>query len=196
MDVLLLAVPTAAADETLAFDGVLVRDAAALEAALSCLVGDFAGDCIHVMLAKFQRIGCGTYAYPRKTGRTRLGDRAWAGSIQALPLCQRNISAGSGLYCRRVEAAWASRFANNGLGTGRLCNNCCHHGFDKHAIVHGAIEVSDALHAAIVFARLFVELDTNPLANLKVGWARKPDRGFAAIIELDDLPRLKVRHYE
>lgn len=38
----------APADATLAFDGVPVREAAALDAALKGFVGDFVGDCVNV----------------------------------------------------------------------------------------------------------------------------------------------------
>lgn len=79
---------------------------------------------------------------------------------------------------------------------GRLRDDCGHHGLDKHAVAHGAVEVALALDASIVFARLLLELDADPFAHLEVSWAREPHNSLAAIVEQDGLPRLEVRHYD
>jgi hypothetical protein len=77
-----------------------------------------------------------------------------------------------------------------------LCEDGGHHGLDKHAIAHGTIKITLSLDATIVLARLLLQLDAYPLADLKVRIACEADNAFAAIVELDSLPRLKIRHYD
>jgi hypothetical protein len=74
--------------------------------------------------------------------------------------------------------------------------NGSHHRLDKHAVAHGAIEVTLSLNTAIVFAGLLFQFDAYPLANLKVCSSSEADNGFAAIVELDSLPRLEIWHYD
>ena len=77
-----------------------------------------------------------------------------------------------------------------------MCDDGRHHGLDKHAVPHGAVEVANALDAAIIFAGFVLELDANPLADLKARLADESDSGLAAIAELHRLAMLKIWHYE
>ena len=70
-----------------------------------------------------------------------------------------------------------------------------HHGFDKHAVAHGAVEVALALNAAIVLPALLLEFDAHPLADLKVRLSSEADGAFAPIGQLDRLASLEVGHY-
>jgi hypothetical protein len=78
----------------------------------------------------------------------------------------------------------------------RRWKNGGHHGFDEHAVAQGAVEVALALDAAIILARLLLQLDTDPFSDLEVGLAGEADDAFAAILKLDPLPRLEIGHYE
>lgn len=96
-----------------------------------------------------------------------------------------------------MEARWPGGLSSCWLRRGRrLRNDCRHHGFDEHAVSHGAVKVPLALDASIVLPRLLLKLDANPFAHLEVSLAGKPHGGLAAVAELDYLPRLKVRHYD
>lgn len=134
--------------------------------------------------------------YPCDARRPHSRHRARARRIQALPPIQTRIPRSRSPPSPWVEARRSRGLPCRGRSRGRgLRNDCNHHGLDEHAVAGRAVEVSLALDAAVVLARLLIELDAYPFANLEVGRARKADSAFAAIGELGRLPRLKIRHY-
>lgn len=177
----------APADATLAFEGVPVREAVALDAALKGFVGDLLGDytCISKRLAL--HVDC-TYCRTwkssdtRRTGRPRNRTRAWC--IQALSSIQGGIISYRGTSGGGIdETAWTGGFLDSWLGRRwGLRNDGRHHGLDKHAIAQWAVEIALALDAAIVFARLVLQLDPYPLAHLEACLASKAHGSFAAIV--------------
>ena len=143
-----------------------------------------------------------TYGRARKSPNTsrsrRSRSRAGARCVETLSLIQSSIAADRSAVAGGIdEAARAANFLDPWLGCGRgLCDDGGHHGFDKHAISHGTVEITLTLNAAIVFASLVLKLDPYPLSDLEACLARKPNGGFTAIVELHGLARLKIRHYE
>lgn len=182
----------APAEATLAFEGVPVLETEALDAALRGLVGDLVGDCaLDVSTEHSIRESGMTVEYPYRrtreppnTSRSGSSDRTWAGCVEALPSAQGGIVSDRGTVRRRIDkAAGTGGLLDSWLGRRRgLRDNGCHHGLDKHAVAHRAIEIALSLNAAIVFARLVLELDPYPLADLEACLASKPHGGFAAIV--------------
>ena len=127
----------------------------------------------------------------------RLRNGARTRSIQASPFAQGCIAGGGCPARARIIAAGPGGFASGGgwLGGGRLRDDGGHHGFDKHAVAHGAVKVSLAADAAIVLARLVLQLDADPLAKLEAGLASEADDTLAAIVQLDRLAGFEIWHY-
>lgn len=135
--------------------------------------------------------------YPGDACRARSGHWTWAGGIQASSLGHARVS-----YSRRpcssgVETGRACGLSRSSShpSSRRLCSYGGHHGLDEHAVTHGAVEVTLALDAAIILARLLLELDADPFSDLKMGLTGEPDGTFAAIGELDRLAGFEVGHY-
>ena len=61
-------------------------------------------------------------------------------------------------------------------------------------MAHGTVEVSLALHTAIVLPRCILQLDAYPSSGREVRVADKADDSVAAIAEPDDLADYKFRH--
>ncbi|EQK98871.1 hypothetical protein OCS_05412 [Ophiocordyceps sinensis CO18] len=95
-----------------------------------------------------------------------------------------------------METAGAGRLpGGRGLRRRGLRQDGDHDWLDKHAVFHGTVKVVPSLDAAVILARLFLELDADPFSDREVGLAGEANDAPAAIAELDRLAKLEVGHH-